>query len=51
VSTAYKGDQATLSSTFNTLKSGLNYPQFTEISVPAKNLSLQVHNFDYVQNE
>ena len=43
----YKGDIVTLTGTFNTLQSGLNYMAFAEVTVPAKNMTLQVQNFDY----
>jgi hypothetical protein len=43
----YKGDIVTLTGTFNTLASGLNYMAFAEVTVPAKNMTLQVQNFDY----
>jgi hypothetical protein len=43
----YKGDIVTLTGTFNTLPSGLNYMAFAEVTVPAKQMTLQVQNFDY----
>lgn len=52
VSTTVDDNPATLSATFATIQqSGLTYPQFAEVAVPAKNLSLQVHNFDFVRNQ
>jgi len=47
VTTFYKGDVAELTATFNTIPSGLNYVAFAEATVPAKQLSVQVQNFDY----
>jgi hypothetical protein len=47
VSTAFQGNPVTLSATFNTLPSGLNYMSFAEVTVPSKQLSVQVQNFDY----
>jgi len=43
----YKGDIVTLTGTFNTLQTGLNYLAYAEVTVPAKNMTLQVQNFDY----
>jgi len=39
-----------LTATFKTLASGLNHVAFAEVSVPAKQLSVQVQNFDYNRN-
>jgi hypothetical protein len=47
VTTFYKEDVAQLTATFQTLPSGLNYVAFAEATVPAKQLSIQVQNFDY----
>ncbi len=47
VTTFYQGDVAQLTATFNTIPSGLNYVAFAEATVPAKQLSVQVQNFDY----
>ncbi len=47
VTTFYKGDVAQLTATFNTIPSGLNYVAFAEATVPSKQLSVQVQNFDY----
>ena len=47
VTTFFEQDQVNVSATFKTLTSGLNYVGFGEASVPAKNLSLQVQNYDY----
>jgi len=49
VTTFYKEDVAQLTATFNTLPSGLNYVAFAEATVPAKQLSIQVQNFDYTR--
>jgi len=50
VSTAFQGDPATLTATFKTLPSGLNHVAYAEVTVPAKQLSVQVQNFDYNRN-
>ena len=50
VSTMFQGDPVNLTATFNTLPSGLNYVAYAEVTVPAKQISLQVQNFDYLRN-
>jgi hypothetical protein len=47
VTTFYQGDVAQLTATFNTLPSGLNYAAYAEATVPAKQLTVQVQNFNY----
>ena len=44
----YEGDEVTMTATFKTLANGLNYMAFGEVDVPDKGLSLQVQNFDYI---
>ena len=48
--TVFQGDPVDLTATFKTLKSGLTYIAFGEAIVPAKELSVQVQNFDYNRN-
>jgi len=50
VSTTFQGDRVTLVGTFKTLPSGLNHVAYAEAIVPAKQLSVQVQNFDYNRN-
>ncbi len=50
MSTAFKGDPVSLTATFKTLRSGLNHVAYGEVTVPAKQLSVQVQNFDYNRN-
>lgn len=50
VSTVFQGDPVSLTATFKTLQSGLNHVAFAELTVPAKQLSVQVQNFDYNRN-
>jgi hypothetical protein len=50
VSTTFQGDPVTLTATFKTLPSGLNHVAYAEVTVPAKQLSVQVQNFDYNRN-
>ena len=47
VTTVFQGDPVDLTATFKTLKSGLTYMAFGEVIVPAKQMSVQVQNFDY----
>ena len=50
VSTTFQGDPVNLTATFKTLPTGLNYVAYAEVTVPAKQLSVQVQNFDYNRN-
>jgi len=50
VLTTFQGDQVTVTATFKTLASGLNHVAFAEAIVPAKQISVQVQNFDYNRN-
>jgi hypothetical protein len=47
VTTNYKGDPANVTATYQTLASGLTYMAFAEITVPTKQLRVQVQNFNY----
>ncbi|HEX6829882.1 MAG TPA: hypothetical protein VF104_12995 [Burkholderiales bacterium] len=50
VNTTYQGDAAQLTATFATVPvSGLNYTSFAEVTVPAKQLSVQVQNYNYAR--
>jgi hypothetical protein len=50
VSTTYQGDAVTVTATFTTVPSGLTYPQYVDVEVPDKQLSLLVQNYDYYPN-
>lgn len=50
ISTTYEGGAVTATASFKTSKTGLTYMNFAEVEVPDKNMTLQVHNFDYEQN-
>jgi hypothetical protein len=50
VSATYDGNQVKLNATFRTIASGLTHLQYATIEVPDKNITLQVHNYDYVPN-
>jgi hypothetical protein len=47
VATVYQGDPANLTATFATLPSKLTYVAYAEVAVPAKQLSVQVQNFNF----
>jgi hypothetical protein len=49
VNTFYGGEAVELTATFKTLTSGLNYVAFAEVTIPGKQFSVQVHNYDYNQ--
>lgn len=48
VTTDSDGNQVNFTGTFKTLTSGLNYLQYGTVDIPAKGLSIQVHNYDYI---
>lgn len=50
VNTSYQGEAVTITATFATLPSGLTYPQYVDVEVPNKQLSLLVQNYDYYPN-
>jgi len=45
--TFYQGNVVELTATFNTLATGLNYVAYAEVTIPAKQMSIQVQNFNY----
>jgi len=49
VNTTFQGDPVQLNATFSTLPSGLNYVAYAEATVPNKQLSVQVQNFNYTR--
>jgi len=46
--TFFQGDEVTVTATFKTLTSGLNYPAYVQMNVPDKNLSVLIQNYDYI---
>jgi hypothetical protein len=50
ITTSYEQDMVQLTASYRTLKSGLTHLQFAEVTVVAKGMTLQVHNFDYNSN-
>ncbi len=49
VNSSFQGDPVQLNATFSTLPSGLNYVAYAEATVPNKQLSVQVQNFNYTR--
>jgi hypothetical protein len=50
VGTTFDGDAVTLTATFRTMPNGPTHLQYATVSVPDKNIVLQIHNYDYVLN-
>ena len=48
IMTTLEGDEVTVTATFKTLASGLNYPAYLQMNVPDKNLSVLIQNYDYI---
>lgn len=48
VMTFFQGDEVTITVTFKTLTSGLNYGAYIQLNVPDKNLSVLIQNYDYI---
>ncbi|MCX6922163.1 MAG: hypothetical protein NT154_02930 [Verrucomicrobia bacterium] len=48
IMTFFKGDEVSVTATFKTLTSGLNYAAYIQVNVPDKNLTLLIQNYDYV---
>jgi len=51
ISTTYNGDAVTISGTFVSMANGLNALQFLTAELPGKQLSVNIHNFDFVQQD
>ena len=50
ITTTFEGDPVTATGSFKTLPSGLTHLEFAEVDVPAKEIKLQLHNFNFNQN-
>ena len=50
ITTTYNGDPVTISATFKVTKGGPNHLQYATVEVPNKNITVMIHNFDYVPN-
>jgi hypothetical protein len=48
IMTSFQGDEVTVTTTFKTLASGLNYPAYIQMNVPDKNLTVLIQNYDYI---
>jgi hypothetical protein len=48
VMTTFQGDEVTVTATFKTLASGLNYPAYIQMNVPDKSLTVLIQNYDYI---
>lgn len=51
VSSTFQGDLVNLTATFRTLASRLTYVAFAEVTVPAKQITLKVQNYDFLRPE
>ena len=49
VSTVFENDVVYFTGTFIRLKDGLNYMAYAAAYIPAKKITLQLHNYDYMQ--
>lgn len=50
VATNYQGSPVTMNATFNVLATGLSYMNFADIQIPARQMEIQVSNFNYNRN-
>jgi hypothetical protein len=48
VQTTFEGDLIHFTASFMRLKEGLNYMAYAEAHIPAKNITLQIQNYDYI---
>ena len=52
IRTTQDGDNVVFNATYKSLGNGLNHLAFATVSIPAKNLTIQIHNYDYInQNQ
>jgi len=49
VNTALQGETVQLTATYSTLSNGLNYASYAQVDVPAKQLSVQVQNYNFAR--
>jgi hypothetical protein len=49
VHTIFEGDIVSFTAVFLRLRDGLNYMAYAEARIPAKNITLQIQNYDYMQ--
>jgi hypothetical protein len=48
VTTKFQGDVIHFTATFMTLRNGLNYMAYADVLIPARNMTLQIQNYDYI---
>jgi hypothetical protein len=48
IMTYYQGYEVTVTGTYKTLATGLNYLAYAQVDAPATGITLQVQNFDYI---
>lgn len=48
INTTFNGDPASVSATFLTMRSGPNCIQYATAQIPSKNLTVMIHNYDFV---
>jgi hypothetical protein len=48
VMTTFQGDEVTVTATFKTLVNGLNYPAYIQLSIPDKNMTVLIQNYDFI---
>lgn len=51
INTFYDEHPVTVEATFRTMPSGLSHLQYATVNVPDKGITLQVQNYDYMQND
>ncbi len=51
ITTTYEGGSASVEATYKTNGAGLTHVSMAEVDAPAKNLTLQIHNYDYEPND
>jgi type II secretory pathway pseudopilin PulG len=48
VMTTFQEDDVTVTATFKTLATGLNYAAYIQLNIPDKNLTILIQNYDYI---
>ncbi len=51
ITTTYEGGMANVTASYKTLASGLTIMNLAEVELPDKNMSLQIHNYDFEAND
>ncbi|MBX3731819.1 MAG: hypothetical protein KF791_04405 [Verrucomicrobiae bacterium] len=49
--TFFQGDEVTVTATFKSLATGLNYPAYVQVHGPEKNLTVLIQNYDYINQD